>query len=44
MLKKVVLAVGLIAIPSIAPAEEQCQLECNRERRKGHEKLPRLGC
>ena len=31
MLKKVVLAVGLIAIPSIAPAQqEQCQLECTR--------------
>jgi hypothetical protein len=29
MLKKVVLAVGLIAIPSIAPAQQQqCQLEC----------------
>jgi hypothetical protein len=35
MLKKVVLAVGLIAIPSIAPAQQQpqqqlCQLECIR--------------
>jgi hypothetical protein len=29
MLKKVVLAGGLIAIPSIAPAQQQqCQLEC----------------
>ena len=29
MLKKVVLAVGLIAIPSNAPAQrQQCQLEC----------------
>jgi len=31
MLKKVVLTVGLIAVPSIAPAQQQpqqCQLEC----------------
>jgi len=35
MLKKVVLAVGLIAIPSIAPAEEQCQLECKWVTGKG---------
>ena len=41
MLKKVVLAVGLIAIPSIAPAQQQpqqqpqqqlCQLECTTEK------------
>ena len=52
MLKKVVLALGVIAIPSIAPAQQQpqqqlCQLECrwvNREKRKDQEKLPRLEC
>jgi hypothetical protein len=37
MLKKVLLAVGLIAIPSIAPAQQQpqqqlCQLECVTEK------------
>jgi hypothetical protein len=41
MLKKVLLAVGLIAIPSIAPAQQQpqqqpqqqlCQLECTTEK------------
>ena len=36
MLKKVVLAVGLVAIPSIAPAQQQqCQLECTRVTGKG---------
>ena len=36
MLKKVVLAVGLIAIPSIALAQQpQCQLECTWVNEKG---------
>jgi hypothetical protein len=42
MLKKVVLAVGLIAIPSIAPAQqEQCQLECTRVTEKGETRVTR---
>src|SRR5215813_1517707 len=42
MLKKVVLAVGLIAIPSIAPAQqEQCQLECTRVTEKGETSVTR---
>lgn len=40
MLKKVVLAVGLIAIPSIAPAQQQqCQLECTWATEKGETKV-----
>jgi len=36
MLKKVVLAVGLMAIPSNAPAQQQqCQLECTWVNGKG---------
>jgi hypothetical protein len=36
MLKKVALAVGVIAIPSIAPAQQQqCQLECTWVSGKG---------
>jgi hypothetical protein len=43
MLKKVVLAVGLIAIPSIAPAQQQqCQLECTRVTGKGETTVTRL--
>jgi len=42
MLKKVVLAVGLIAIPSIAPAQQQqCQLECTWVTAKGETKVTR---
>ena len=42
MLKKVVLAVGLIAIPSTAPAQqEQCQLECTLVTWKGETKVTR---
>ena len=42
MLKKVVLAVGLIAIPSIAPAQQQqCQLECTWATEKGETKVTR---
>ena len=42
MLKKVVLAVGLTAIPSIALAQQQqCQLECTWVNEKG-EKLRSL--
>ena len=42
MLKKVVLAVGLIAIPSIAPAQQQqCQLECTRVTGKGETTVTR---
>ena len=42
MLKKVVLAVGLIAIPSIAPAQqEQCQLECTWVAWKGETRVTR---
>jgi hypothetical protein len=42
MLKKVVLAVGLIALPSIAPAQEQqCQLECRWATEKGETKVTR---
>ena len=42
MLKKVVLAVGLIAIPSIAPAQQQqCQLECTWATEKGETKFTR---
>jgi hypothetical protein len=44
MLKKVVLAVGLIAIPSIAPAQQQqCQLECTWVTGKGETRVTR-GC
>jgi hypothetical protein len=39
MLKKVVLAVGAITIPSIAPAQEQCQLECTWVTRKGETRV-----
>ena len=40
MLKRVVLAVGLIAIPSIASAQQQqCQLECTRVTGKGERML-----
>jgi hypothetical protein len=40
MMKKVVLAVGLIAIPSIAPAQqEQCQLECTQVTEKGETRV-----
>ena len=42
MLKKVVLAVGLIAIPSIAPAQQQqCQLECTWATNTGPAKVTR---
>ena len=42
MLKKVVLAVGLIAIPSIALAQQQqCQLECTWVTAKGETKVTR---
>ena len=45
MLKKVVLALGLIAIPSIAPAQrdqqEQCQLECTQVTEKGETRVTR---
>jgi hypothetical protein len=42
MLKKVVLAVGLIAIPSIAPAQQQQrQLECTWATEKGETKVIR---
>jgi hypothetical protein len=42
MLKKVVLAVGLIAIPTIAPAQQQqCQLECTRVTGKGETTVTR---
>jgi hypothetical protein len=42
MLKKMVLAVGLIAIPSIAPAQQQqCQLECTWATEKGQTKVTR---
>jgi hypothetical protein len=42
MLKKVVLAVGLIAIPSIAPAQQQqCQLECTWVTEKSERKVTR---
>jgi hypothetical protein len=42
MLKKVVLAVGLIAIPSIAPAQQQqCQLECTWATEKSETKVTR---
>ena len=42
MLKKVVLAVGLIAIPSIAPAQQQqCQLECTLVTEKGETRVTR---
>ena len=42
MLKKVVLVVGLIAIPSIAPAQQQqCQLECTWATEKGETKVTR---
>ena len=48
MLKKVLLAVGLIAIPSIAPAQQQpqqqpqqqlCQLECTWVTQKGETRV-----
>jgi hypothetical protein len=42
MLRKLVLAVGLIAIPSIAPAQQQqCQLECTWATEKGETKVTR---
>jgi len=42
MLKKVVLVVGLIAIPSIAPAQQQqCQLECTWATKKGETRITR---
>ena len=42
MLKKVVLAVGLIAIHSIAPAQQQqCQLECTWVTEKGETRVTR---
>ena len=42
MLKKVVLVVGLIAIPSIAPAQqEQCPLECTWVTWKGETRVTR---
>jgi hypothetical protein len=42
MLKKAGLAVGLIAIPSIAPAQQQqCQLECTWATEKGPTKVTR---
>jgi hypothetical protein len=42
MLKKVVLAVGVIAIPSIAPAQQQqCQLECTWVSGKGETRIVR---
>jgi hypothetical protein len=48
MLKKVVLMVGLIAVPSIAPAQQQpqqqpqqqlCQLECTWVTQKGETRV-----
>jgi hypothetical protein len=48
MLKKVVLTVGLIAVPSIAPAQQQpqqqpqqqlCQLECTWVTQKGETRV-----
>jgi hypothetical protein len=49
MLKKVVLAVGLIAIPSIAPAQQQpqqqqCQLECAWVNEKGEKTKVSRSC
>ena len=53
MLKKVVLAVGLIAIPSIAPAQQQpqqqpqqqqCQLECTWVNGKGEKTRVSRSC
>ena len=42
MLKKVVLAVGLIVIPSIAPAQQQqCQLECTCVTQNGETRVTR---
>jgi hypothetical protein len=46
MLKKVVLMVGLIAVPSIAPAQQQpqqqlCQLECTWVTQKGETRVTR---
>jgi hypothetical protein len=42
VLKKVVLGAGLIAIPSIAPAQQQqCQLECAWATAKGETKVTR---
>ena len=42
MLKKVVLAMALIAFPSIAPAQQQqCQLECTRVTGKGETTVTR---
>ena len=42
MLKKVVLAVELIAIPSVEPAQQQqCQLECTWATAKGETKVTR---
>jgi hypothetical protein len=42
MLKKVVLALGVIAIPSIAPAQQQqCQLECTWVSGKGETRVVR---
>ena len=45
MLKKVVLAVGLIAILSIAPAQQQqCQLECTWVNGKGEKTKVTRSC
>ena len=53
MLKKVVLVVGLIAIPSIAPAQQQpqqqpqqqqCQLECTWVNGKGEKTRGSRSC
>ena len=45
MLKKVVLAVGLIAIPSIAPGQQQqCQLECTWVNQKGEKTKVTRSC
>ena len=45
MLKTVVLAVGLIAIPSIAPAQQQqCQLECTWVNEKGEKTRVSRSC
>jgi hypothetical protein len=45
MLKKVVLAAGLIAIPSIALAQQQqCQLECTWVNEKGEKTRVSRSC
>ena len=44
MLKKMVLAVGLIAIPSTAPAQQQCELECTWVIEKGATSRVKKSC